>query len=166
MVAAASVMRLTPLFKARGICTALDYGAGTLRNSKYLLKKGFRVWVLDTEEKLEKYARNSGLPLAGLVEAGEARRCCLEVDLALANFVLNVLGGPKERRAVVENIYWNLRPGGLYLAEVAKKGREPWEGIVHSRELDELIVPIGFLKLKVLDMTTSLAVLYEKVTKM
>lgn len=163
MVAAASVMRLTPLFKARGLRTALDYGAGTLRNSKYLLKKGFQVWVLDTEEKLKKYARNSGLPLAGLLEAEEARRCCLGVDLALANFVLNVLGGSEERRVVAENIFRNLRPGGLYLAEVAKKGKKPWEAVAaFGWELDELIIPVGFIKMKVLDLPTSLAILYQK----
>jgi len=161
MVAATSVMRLVPFFKARGVTTVLDYGAGTLRNSKYLLKKGFRVWVVDTEEKLKKYARSSGLPLDGLVEAGRVAGYSLNMDLALANFVLNTMAVPEEKKAVINNINRNLRKGGYYLAEVAKKGNG-FSEVGWRCELDELILPAGFQRLKVLNLPTSWAVLYVK----
>jgi hypothetical protein len=43
-----SLKRIVPIFRENEIKVILDYGAGTLRNTNYLLLNDFKVIVVDT----------------------------------------------------------------------------------------------------------------------
>lgn len=97
----------------------LDYGAGKLRNAKYLVENGFSVSILETEEQLrrlkEKYGEEIFKPYKGVFTPQ-----CLpnsKFSLIICSFVLCVLQNDIDRFNVVQNIYNLLEEDGVVIIE-------------------------------------------------
>lgn len=152
MTATAMVKKTACFFKAMGLQSVLDYGAGNLRNSLYLLNRGFRVFAVNTQDLLNRFVSVEE-QLEGVYNPEAIAACHLGVDAVISNFVLNIIEGQAQTKAV-QNIYNNLKKGGYFLAEV-----RPSFTLEH---LDNLVLPVGFKRLQVFRREKSLAVLYSK----
>lgn len=157
--AAESVTRYARFFQHAGVEKVLDYGAGTLRNSAYLMGEGFTVFAADLPEQLEQMrARPTARGLAGLFDVAELPQSYLYVDLVLSTYVFNIITSGGDQRRYLDNIVANLRPGGYLLMEVRcrRHGTEcsdrcsdyfKCEHCVKTythEELDHLLTPYGF----------------------
>ena len=93
----------------------LDYGAGKLRNAKYLLDKGFSVSILETEEQIRRlkarYGEDIFKPYEGVFSPQR-----LPSSIICA-FVLCVLQGKIDRLNMVQNIYNLLEEDGVAIIE-------------------------------------------------
>jgi len=118
-VASESVRRYSRFFKKQRALDVLDYGAGTLRNSLYLSREGFRVYAADLPEQV---ARLSGCPaldyIERLIPVDDLPASRLNVDVVLSTYVFNIIMNHADRRTYVENVAANLKPGGYLLMEV------------------------------------------------
>ena len=170
MTVAKSIRTFIPYFKKKKLKTALDYGAGKLRNSCYLAKEGLEVYVSDIREQVEKILQ---MPEAGEVHGifavDELRFQQLDVDLVLSTYVLNIIHDPLQREEFLENIRANLKQGGYFLVEVLCKDcnlncdqcKVPRNSF-SKEELDQMICPRGFKKLAHCHGKHSVSVLYQK----
>jgi tellurite methyltransferase len=117
--ASESVRRYSNFFKKQSAFRVLDYGTGTLRNAVYLSQQGFRVHAADLPEQV---ARLQGCPALSRIEqllaVEELPESKLEVDLVLSTYVFNIIMNHADRRAYLENVVANLKPGGYLLMEV------------------------------------------------
>lgn len=162
MGAAASIKILVPFLKNRQVKSVLDYGAGNLRNSSYLKEMGFEVIVVETPEQLDKIAGKARELNIHCMVSHQAGKWWIYADFAICNFVLNMIREEKERLEIIDNVYRNLKPGGLFLAEVKEKhGLSGVKGL-SEQELDDYIKPLGCEKQLVLRRRGLLAVLYRK----
>jgi SAM-dependent methyltransferase len=108
----------------------LDIGSGTGRVALDLAERGHDVWALDADaalvEALERRARQRGLRVHGA--SGDARTFELggaRFALAIAPMqVVQLLGGPAGRSAMLERVRAHLAPGGVFAAALA----DPFEG--------------------------------------
>ncbi|ATW28218.1 class I SAM-dependent methyltransferase [Candidatus Formimonas warabiya] len=163
MGAAVSVKTLVPYWKKHQVNYVLDYGAGNLRNACFLQEQGFQVVVAETPEHLKKI--RDKISRYHFPEVVSTMVSCfhMDVDLVLANFVLNIIEKEKERQEFVSNVYHNLKPGGFFLAEVKEKGKgRPGKGF-SEEELDTLVMAWAFQKTMVLRRRGLLGVLYCKI---
>lgn len=173
---AGSIRKYLPFFKKRKAFKVLDYGAGTLRNTKYLSNHGFNVFAADLPEKLsqvKQWALDT-LP-ASLLEVDALHESRLNVDLVISTFVLNIIPDLKERHTYLKNISLNLRPGGYLLLEVKCRERLKHTTCQNSslanclhcdksfslEELDQLTAAFGFRRLGFFYGRYSLGVLYK-----
>jgi hypothetical protein len=70
--AAGSLRRYNRFFMQWGIRTVLDYGAGTLRNARFLAEQGFSVYAADIPEQVERILRMSAsATLSGVLDVGD-----------------------------------------------------------------------------------------------
>jgi SAM-dependent methyltransferase len=109
----------------------LDFGAGKLRNTLYLLKKGFRVCAVEFEELFNSSAqaaayrnsaRNKGKNrFSTLIYPRDFERSQQKFDLVLLINVLNTMPVPAERLLVLQFCYTKLRRGG-YLFWYTQRG--------------------------------------------
>lgn len=159
--AAESVTKYVPFFHHVGVGKVLDYGAGTLRNSTYLVEEGFNVFAADLPEQLAQMrARPTAQRLAGILDVAELPQGYLHVDLVLSTYVFNIISGGDQRR-YLENTVANLRLGGYLLIEVRcrRQGTEcsdtcrDYFKCEHCaktythEELDRLLTPYGFTRI-------------------
>jgi len=97
----------------------LDYGAGKLRNAKYLLDKGFSVSILETEEQIRRlkarYGEDIFKPYEGVFSP--QRLPSSKYSLIICAFVLCVLQGKIDRLNMVQNIYNLLEEDGVAIIE-------------------------------------------------
>lgn len=109
--------------------TVLDYGAGKLRNSNYLLNKGIIVHILDTPYQLERINSER------LSKYDKIYTCNDEInykyDIVLCSFVLNVIHEKQIMDNIVRNIYNLLTTDGNLILEV-RRGR----GILENKNLE------------------------------
>jgi SAM-dependent methyltransferase len=113
---------------ARG--PVLDIGSGTGRVALDLAERGHDVWALDADsaliDALEARARERGLRVRAT--SGDARTFDLggaRFALAIAPMqVVQLLGGPAGRGAMLERVRAHLNPGGVFAAALA----DPFEG--------------------------------------
>ncbi len=94
---------------------ALDVGAGSLRNTKYLLERGFRVVAVDKDEFIESSAKeiNNDDLSAFCVDITEWDFPENEFDLVIAINSLPFLH-PNNFEKVFEKIKCSLKPGGVF----------------------------------------------------
>jgi len=104
----------------------LDFGAGKLRNTLYLFKKGFSVFPVEfpkvfetefgkrAEAQAHKYGSRVGR-LRLLVYPHEFRKWTGKVDIALLINVLNIMPVPAERAIVLEECRSRLKKNGHLL---------------------------------------------------
>jgi SAM-dependent methyltransferase len=108
----------------------LDIGSGTGRVALDLAERGHDVWALDADaalvDALELRARERGLRVHGA--SGDARSFDLggpRFALAIAPMqVVQLLGGPAGRSAMLERVRAHLEPSGVFAAALA----DPFEG--------------------------------------
>lgn len=111
--------------RKKGMTRVLDFGAGKLRNSLFLLsqkKWGFSVWAVEFNDCFQ--------TPAGQERRAEAERrkgffflefpdkffeCKFEVDAVLLVNVANVVPDESDRRTIIEECTKRLRPGGWFL---------------------------------------------------
>lgn len=97
----------------------LDYGAGRLRNTHFLLEKGYQVSILETRLQLENLAQQDLSKLQAVY--------CLEDDIpeqfevVLCSFVLNVVPNLQERSHILKRSHQLLQSSGKLYVEVRKK---------------------------------------------
>jgi SAM-dependent methyltransferase len=101
----------------------LELGSGVGRVCLHLARLGHEVWGLDVDgestSELTARAQHAGLPVTAI--AGDARSLRLgrALDLVLAPMqFLNVVGGPRDRRAVLSAVRDCLEPGGRLAAAI------------------------------------------------
>ncbi|AJE02171.1 class I SAM-dependent methyltransferase [Geobacter pickeringii] len=175
--AAESVRRYSRFFHNSDVRTVLDYGAGTLRNTRFLAAQGFSVYAADIPEQIERIIRlASTMPLAGILEAGELGQASLDVDLVISTYVLNIIPEGTEKWRYLKNIELNIRPGGYLLIEVRCRRDDGSCGSTCAHhltcpgcvktyshdELDRLVAAFGFRRLSHYYSKHALAVIYRK----
>lgn len=175
--AAVSVRKYVPFFRQQGVGAVLDYGAGTLRNSCYMAREGFRVYAADLPEQVERILAMAGRnQLAGVLSTGELERSELAVDLVLSSYVLNIIPDGSAKTRYLANIALNLRQGGFLLVEVRCRGASTHCSSACSvshkcsnciktyshAELDELFLPHGFRRVSHYYRRHAVAVLYQR----
>jgi tellurite methyltransferase len=165
-----TLQQMIPFFVKNRIQTILDYGAGTLRNTCFLLKNGFKVYVAETNQQLPKFVNYQETPFVeGVFDVNDLTNQQLGVDLVISNFVLNIIDDPLEKNKLIENSFRNLKEGGYFLVEVKnKKCSSNCSQVVTCNrelsleELDDLILPKGYVRLNSQINGISLAAIYQK----
>ncbi|GFO57719.1 hypothetical protein GMST_00440 [Geomonas silvestris] len=157
--------------------SVLDYGAGTLRNARYLAEEGFEVYAADLPAQVERIMAMAGRrQLAGVLNCDELGASRLGVDLVISNYVLNIISDGSEKSSYLKNIVLNLRPQGYLLVEVRCRNQslECCQGTcagghrcsdcikTYSHgELNDLLAPYGFRHVCHYYRRHSVAVLYQ-----
>ncbi|MEL7565351.1 MAG: methyltransferase domain-containing protein [Dehalobacterium sp.] len=162
MGAAISVQFLVPYWKRHQVSLVIDYGAGNLRNACFLQEQGFKVVIVETPDHLNKIKEK--IFINQLPEIVSPMISCfeMEVDLVLANFVLNIIEDDNERKKIISNVYKNLKEGGFFLVEVKEKSkRYPQKGF-SEEELDRLVGEWNFRKIRIMRRRGLLGILYCK----
>lgn len=177
-ISAISVSRYKRFFQQKKLMSVLDYGAGTLRNSKFLAEEGFRVYAADIPAQVERIMQMSGHErLAGVLASDQLERSHLDVDLVLSSYVLNIIPDGSEKSRYLKNIVLNLRPEGYFLIEVRCRvqSQQCSSGCSHGHkcsscvktysheELDEMLVPYGFKRISHYYRRHAVAVLYQRI---
>jgi len=102
----------------------LDFGAGKLRNSVYLLGKKYNVTAVEFEklskesvqgQRMLEKAKRSGSRFRELIFPHEFVQSNARFDIVLIVNVLNVMPVPSERLLVLQHCYEKLRKGGYLL---------------------------------------------------
>jgi len=107
--------------------TALDIGAGSLRNTKFLLEKGFRVTAIDTDPALAKYAKEVEGDLLTTSVCDVANfNFSSTYDIILAVNTLSFLA-PPDFYTVLEKIKNNLSDEGV-LCVTLFGNEDEWSG--------------------------------------
>lgn len=163
MGAAVSVQVLVPYWQHYHVVSVIDYGAGNLRNSRYLKNLGFKVLAVETPRHLKKISSMLVSSRIAALESCLISNCRLNADLVLLNFVLNIIDDKREREEIIENVYLNLKPGGFFLVEVKEKNKNFSTKGMSEGALDNEIVHYGFEKELLLRRRGLLAVLYRKI---
>lgn len=110
-------------FHPRGVKKVLDFGAGKLRNARYLLKKGYRVWAVEYKEARETPA---GTRIYAAVERKYPKFLFLqypdeflgfheEADAVMLINVVNVVPEESDRKKILRECVRRLKSGGLLL---------------------------------------------------
>lgn len=175
MSTARSIVRYCNFFKHQGAETVLDYGAGKLRNAKYLAGQGFAVFAADLPAWTE-LLRDSpdAVTLAGILDSDQLSVTTLNVDLVLSTYVFNIISESAEQGKYLSNILRNLRRGGYLLMEVrCRRLDNCGDGCSHffkcpecaktytHEELDSLLVPHGFRRVSHYYRNHALAAVYR-----
>jgi len=127
--------------------TALEVGAGCLRNARWLQRHGVRVDVLEEEAIEEKYAvryrsfkRNGGRVFCGSWPSGK-------YGCVVCTFVLGVLTPASARVKLLRMIRERMRKDGLLLLSVRGHGDVKTKTRKGRRWRDGYLTPIGtFIK--------------------
>ncbi len=175
MTVAKSINRYCNFFRYQGAETVLDYGAGKLRNSRYLAEQGFTVFAADLPDQVERFR---DLPcsdaLAGGFDTDQLSHARLNVDLVLSTYVFNIISGSAEKDTYVANIVRNLKKGGYLLMEVrCRRPDSCGDGCTHyfnhadcartftHQELDSLLLPHGFRRISHYYRKHAVAAIYQ-----
>jgi cyclopropane fatty-acyl-phospholipid synthase-like methyltransferase len=173
--AAKSIRSYYKFFTHQRTETVLDYGAGKLRNARYLARKGFTVFAADLPEQVDQLRDfpDAGY-LAGILDSRQLTDSCLNVDLVISTYVFNIINSISEQTTYVENIVSNLKLGGYLLMEVrCRRIEECGEGCSHFfkcqecaktftyEELDGFLVPHGFRRISHYYRNHALAAIYQ-----
>jgi SAM-dependent methyltransferase len=177
-IAALSISKYVRFFQEMKLETVLDYGAGTLRNSRFLAGEGFQVYAADIPLQVDRIMKMAGHDrLAGVLATDQLERSHLDVDLVLSSYVLNIIPDGTEKSRYLKNIVLNLRPEGYLLIEARCRieSAQCRSGCSYSHkcsscvktyshhELDEMLVPYGFRRVSHYYRRHAVAVLYQRV---
>lgn len=107
----------------------LDYGAGKLRNAKFLVEEGYKVSVLDVAKQVAKWSNEEKGLFEEVFEDGLLLRDYFRT--ITLTFVLNVIPHQEIREFVLQDIHNALLPGGRILLEVRRE-----KGILNSKNIE------------------------------
>lgn len=107
----------------------LDYGAGKLRNAKYLVEQGFNVSVLDIPEQVIKWSEEDKSIFTNIYTE---RPTNTQFRTIFNTFVLNVVPNEDMRKEILSNIHSLLAPNGKVVIEVRRD-----KGIMSSKHIEE-----------------------------
>lgn len=93
----------------------LDYGAGKLRNAKYLNSKGFCVDVLDTPLQTSKWGYGDFFEVGFVYD--DVNKITKTYDAVLCSFVLNVVPDRDDRVSILKDIKRLLKDTGVAIIE-------------------------------------------------
>lgn len=109
-------------FRGRDVSTILDFGAGNLRNTLYLLNEGFKVWAVEFKETFERPLGQKRLKEAQkhddffFVEYPEQfLKFKKKLDAALVINVVNIVPEEADRKKILMECARRLKPAGLLL---------------------------------------------------
>ena len=109
-------------FRDRDVSTILDFGAGNLRNTLYLLNEGFKVWAVEFKETFERPLGQKRLKEAQkhddffFVEYPEQfLKFKKKLDAALVINVVNIVPEEADRKKILKECARRLKPAGLLL---------------------------------------------------
>jgi len=163
-----SIVNLVPFFKNNQVLKVLDYGAGKLRNTIYLLKKGFEVYACDTAKQIKKVNSLIGADkLPYIIDESRLISHRLNVDLVVSNYVLNIIKEDSDKLKYIKNVYDILKQRGYFLLEVRRKTeRTPTDcaKAFTKEELNCLISSYDFKKIKDYSSKISIIFLYQKIS--
>jgi SAM-dependent methyltransferase len=161
-----SIVDLVQFFKDNQVVKVLDYGAGKLRNSIYLLNKGFKVYACDTEKQIRKI--NSLMEVNEfpyLINESQLMSHRLNVDLVVSNYVLNIIEDDSDKLKYIKNTYNSLKKRGYLLLEVRRRTERTPRDCTKAftkKELNNFILNCNFEKLKDYSSKRSVVFLYQK----
>lgn len=159
MSVAKSIAGLVPFWQIRKVKLVLDYGAGNMRNSLYLFRKGFRVIPVERSPHWRQYAQSQGLDYVfdpmGLPES-------LIVDLVLLNFVLNIIPDDLEKRKILHLVWRIIKPEGYLLVEVANNGKFMASGGEWLQNIRRYIPNRNIRTITQIETPSSIAILFQK----
>jgi SAM-dependent methyltransferase len=113
--------------QARG--PVLDLGAGTGRVARDLQKEGYQVTALDSDGELLEVLRRRSPDVDVVTADARAFELADRFRLVLAPMQLvQILGGPAERAAMLERVHHHLDPGGRFAAALA----DPYEAVLEE----------------------------------
>lgn len=107
----------------------LDYGAGKLRNAKYLVEKGHCVSVLDIPAQISKWSEEDKGRFTRVYPSGEKIEHTYKT--ILLTFVLNVIPSLEDRKSVLKEIDSLLDNKGTFIVEVRRE-----KGILNSKNIE------------------------------
>lgn len=111
-------------------CIVLDYGAGKLRNSNYLLGKDIDVHILDTEYQLDRINKQNFLNKYEKVY-NTKETINIKYDIILCSFVLNVIPDINTRDFIIQNCNSILKEEGIFILEVRRE-----KGIMKNKNME------------------------------
>ena len=108
-------------FKSRKFTKILDFGAGKLRNTRYLLRKGYRVWAVEFKEG---YDTPKAEQIFGQTQKKYDKFFFLEYPCSFLQFkgefdavllinVVNIVPQPEDRKKILVECAKRLKRGGL-----------------------------------------------------
>ena len=113
----------------------LDYGAGKLRNSLYLLEQGFHnITVIDTKEQIKNWD-NHTKRFKEIYSTDKIEFINKKYDYILCSYVLNVIPSYEERVAVINNINRLLNDTGVAIIEV--RGNKALNGVKYKEPFND-----------------------------
>lgn len=107
----------------------LDYGAGKLRNAKYLIEKGFNVSVLDIPEQVIKWSEEDKSLFSNVYTEIPKD---IQFKTIFNTFVLNVVPSENMRKEILSNIHSLLTFDGKVVIEVRRD-----KGIMSSKHIED-----------------------------
>ena len=102
----------------------IEYGAGNLRNVRFLLQKGHRVSVVELLPTIERYRdeyaefRRKGGVVFTWETSNFRSTSPRKFDIALITFVLETICRPSERRGLLEHCRRSLKKSGVLVLSV------------------------------------------------
>ena len=151
----------------------MDYGAGRLRNSKYLLSQGFDVSIIDTPLQLSSICVEDKALFTNVFEVGAGIEN--KFDVILCSYVLNVIPDINERIKLVTTIEQLINEDGIVVIEV--RGEQSLKDVKYKLEYNDGYVcgntsvrtfQKPYKKIQIIDFieaNTSLKILETKSTK-
>lgn len=113
----------------------LDYGAGRLRNSLYLLEKGFeKISLIDTKEQIKNWDKHKD-KFKKIYSTEEIEFLNTKYDYILCSYVLNVIPSYSERVSVIKNINRLLNDNGIAVIEV--RGDKSLNGVKYKEPFND-----------------------------
>ncbi len=113
---------VTSEFKKKGYKNILDFGAGKLRNTLYLLNQGFKVWSVEFQKAFDTPAAKEMLAEASkfkgfffLEYPHEFLKFQEELDAGILINVINIVPERRERRKILRECAKRIKRGGLLL---------------------------------------------------
>jgi hypothetical protein len=173
------IIPLIAFFKAKGVNSILDFGAGALRHTIPLLAAGFDVWAVEFERQFQSPACRAARALVqnhanftSLIFPYDFLKCKEHFDAALLAFVLPTMPRKKERTKLLSVLKKKLKEPSyiFWMSQYGKYGdiltdenrvADGWylhpKRRLHSfytefknAEIDKMIKRIGFDRIRVL----------------
>jgi SAM-dependent methyltransferase len=136
--------------KKIGIKSVLDFGAGKLRNARYLVKHGYEVYAVEFEAQFKQYdlsakqlsEANKNANFRELIFPGEFKKCGKKFDLVLLSNVIHIIPAPKHRVMVLRLCADKLRDGG-YLLWISQYGDTHYKDRLVHKIGDGFLLHVG-----------------------